>query len=103
MTEQEERKIEDVENRPCGCVVTTYEGGGKQFAPCPPHGLYRVAECLQEAGAALGAVASTLQREQMDAMKKANLIDIVEQAQADTAAAEAAAEDDNVLPGPGAN
>jgi len=108
MTDQEqqpaeERKIKNVDNQPCGCVVTEYEDGGKQFAPCPPHGLYRVAQCLKEAGDALGAVASTLQREQMAAMQKANLIDTIQKAQADTAAADEADKPSNIMPGPGAN
>ena len=61
---EEERKIKDVENRECGCVVTHYDDGGQLFRPCVPHGLIGVSQALQQAANAMGAVASVLQQEQ---------------------------------------
>lgn len=92
---EEVRKIKDVENRECGCVVTNYEDGGQLFRPCVPHGLIGVAQALQQASNAMGAVASVLQQEQAQAMQRANIADAIGKAQRDTAAqddAEAGAE-----------
>lgn len=99
----EERKIKNVDRKPCGCVITEFEDGGKEYSPCPPHGLYRVAESLQkasdgfdeddtakaaawikDAGMALAAVASVLQAEQRKAMQRSGIAAAVEKAMSDT-------------------
>jgi len=93
MTDQEpqaERPIESTDNKPCGCVMITYEDGGQLYTPCVPHGLFGVAQNLEQAARAMGAVATVLQKEQMQAMQRGNIVDAIQKAQADTAAQDAA-------------
>lgn len=97
---EEERKIKDVENRECGCVVTHYEDGGQLFAPCVPHGLIGVSQALAQAANAMGAVASVLQREQAQAMQRANIAGAINKAQSDADALDD--EEATIIPGPGA-
>jgi len=89
---KEEREVSNVENRPCGCVVTHYDDGGQMFKPCPPHGLMRVAECMQEASQAMASVASTLMDDHRKVMHANKVATTMQQAQADTDAAEKLAE-----------
>lgn len=102
----DEPKIKNVDRKPCGCVITEYEDGTQMFAPCPPHGLMRVAQSLQEAASAMGAVATTLMNESKKAQQQAGMVEAIKKAQADTAAQDAAEADDkpapNIMPGPGA-
>jgi hypothetical protein len=85
-----EPQITNVINEPCGCVVTEFDNDTKQFAPCPPHGLMRVAQSLQEAASAMGAVATTLMHESKKARQSQGMVDAIQKAQADTAAQDAA-------------
>lgn len=67
--------IRKYDRKPCGCVVTEFEDGRKQYAPCIPCGLMRAGyalaqagscwpwqrrRALLEAGNALAAVATTI-------------------------------------------
>ena len=67
--------IEKIDRKPCGCVLTDYEGGRKTYEPCVACGLFRAGYLLSraatawpwrrrkhmlEAGNALAAVATTI-------------------------------------------
>lgn len=99
-------KIKNIERELCGCVTTETEDGNKMFAPCPPHGLFRVAQHLQDAASAMGATATTLMNEGVKAQQSASMVEAIKKAQADTAAQDARDADadkpGNIVPGPGA-
>ena len=67
--------IKKTDRKPCGCTLTEYDNGRKLFAPCIPCGLMRAGhalaragtwwhrrQALREAGNALAAVATTINR-----------------------------------------
>ena len=66
--------IKELHPEPCGCLVTEYVSGRQTFAPCIPCGLMRAGKALiearwwrrgkalREAGSALAAVATTINR-----------------------------------------
>lgn len=45
-----ESTIENIDRKPCGCVLTEFHGGRKLFAPCIPCGLMRAGYALAQAG-----------------------------------------------------
>lgn len=55
------RIVKSVDERPCGCVITTFSDDAQQYAPCVACGLYAVAEHLAQAGQALASVATRIQ------------------------------------------
>ena len=57
------KKNPEVTRKPCGCVTTTHASGKRVFAPCPPCGMFKVAEAMQTAAQAMAAVATTLQKQ----------------------------------------
>lgn len=119
MIEQSKRVVKDVKQNPCGCKLTEFEDGGKLYHPCPPCGIFQSAEELQDASRVLSrwwpfgrrrkaamhvqraamafaAVATTLQGEQQEALRRQQLAEILTSAQR-----AANDEDDGILPGPG--
>jgi len=124
MTEHTENEpavqIKDVKTNPCGCKLTEFEDGSRLYHPCPPCGIFQAAESMQDASKALrsrwpfgrrkqaavhvqraamafAAVATTLQNEQLQAVRRQQLAEMIK------GAAKAAEEGGDVLPGPGSD
>ena len=75
MTEEQSKIVTNVENRPCGCRVTTYSDDSQQLQPCPPCGLMTVANHqhaaamqMEQAAQALAATANSLRQMQSAAL-----------------------------------
>lgn len=106
-TKQPQRPVKDTKRNPCGCTLTEFEDGGRLYSPCPPCGMFQMAEELQDASRtlsrrwpfgrrrkaashvqraamAMAAVATTLQQEQLQAIRQQALVDAIKKAQSDT-------------------
>lgn len=114
--------VKDVKSNPCGCKLVTFESERQLFSPCPPCGIFQAAESMQNAAKALAgeddvegdpaehiqraamafaAVATTLQEEQHNALRKQQMVEMITAAQRQTAEQDAADLDKPILRGPG--
>lgn len=64
MESEKKSVVAGIENKPCGCILTTYSDGTRTLNPCPPCGLLDVAQSLSRAAEALAAVSNRLRQEQ---------------------------------------
>jgi len=78
-----------VNHQPCGCATAVYEDGRNIYAPCIACGLFKAADPLMkarwwnrgraitQAGLALAAVATTIQRQNRQRVAQQSTVDAI--------------------------